>query len=545
MRQTIAEYLIKRINNSGVEDIFGVPGDYNFHLIEAVLNNSKTAWVGCCNELNAGYATDGYARIKGMGALITTFGVGELSAVNAVAGSYAESVPIIKIVGLPNKRAKDGNKILHHCMGSADYSVFYDIYSKVTAYSVILSKENAQEEIEEALSVAYHQKKPVYIGVYNDFCTLPIEITTKEFEIKKSDEKSLNAAVNHILEMVCRAKNPVIIGDSCILRYKLQDEFNEFIKKSGFAATTLPMGKSSVDETLENYIGLYCGTILHEEVGNFVEKSDCVLGFGLLMTDFNSGAYTAKINCDSFIDIHPDFVKIQDKTYKNVYIKDVLESLTEKIKPQKMNFLSKNFHYKSQEATDENLSQNYIYSALQDFLSSGDIYISETGMTSFSSVGINLPKGVDYCNQVLWGSIGWGTPACFGAGIADRNRRVIMITGEGSHQMTAQEVSSMLRYGINPIIIVVNNGGYTVERLLCEDPMSEYNDIAKWDYTKFVEAFDGESLTIQARTKKEFYDALNTARRSESFVYIEAFTPVMDATDFVRKISSIVAPVKH
>lgn len=545
MRPTIVEYLIKRINDLGVEDVFGVPGDYNFHLLEAVQNNYKTKWIGCCNELNAGYAADGYARIKGMGAIITTFGVGELSAINAVAGSYAESVPVIKIVGLPNKHAKDVNKIVHHCLAEADYHTFYDIYSKVTAHSVILSKENAQEEIEEALSVAYHQKKPVYIGIYNDFCTHPIEITTQEFEIQKSDEESLNAALNHIAELTESAKTPIIISDFAILRYKLQKQLETFIKKSGFAATVLSMGKGSVDETLDNYIGLYCGTLLCEDIGKFVEKSDCIIGFGVLMTDFNSGGYTAKINPDCFVDIQWNSVKIQNTEYKNVYIWDILEKLTEKIAPKKVDILEKKLYFEAQEATDENLSQTYIYTAMQEFLSSGDIYITETGLTSLSSVAMTLPKGVGYCNQSLWGSIGWGTPACLGAGIADRSRRVVMITGEGSHQMTVQEVSSMLRYGINPIIIVVNNEGYTIERLLCDDPMDKYNDIAKWNYTKLLEVFDGESLTLQARTKKEFYDALNTARRSESLVYIEAFTPIMDATDFVLRLCSLVAPVKY
>lgn len=543
--QTIVEYLIKRLNDLGVENFFGVPGDYNFHLLEAVQNNDKTNWIGCCNELNAGYAADGYARVKGVGSIITTFGVGELSAINAVAGSYSEGVPVIKIVGMPNKHAKDVNKILHHCLGSSDYHTFYDIYSKVTAHSVILSKENAQEEIEEALSVAYHQKKPVYIGVYNDFCKCPIEITTKEFEIKKSDEETLNAAVNHILELTTKAGAPVIISDAPVLRYRLKKQMDKFIKKSGFAATVLPMGKGSVDETLDNYLGLYCGNLLCEKVGKFIEKSDCVLGFGVLMTDFNSGGYTSKINPDSFVDIQANFVKIQDIEYKNVYIWDILEQLIEKTEPKKVEILPKALHYKPQVATDEELSQTYVYSALQEFLSSGDIYITETGLTAFSSVGITLPKGVDYCNQVLWGSIGWATPACLGAGIADKNRRVVMITGEGSHQMTAQEVSSMLRYGINPIIIVINNEGYTIERLLCDDPMEEYNNIAKWNYTKLIEAFDGECLTLQARTKKEFYDVLNRARRSENLVYIEAFTPIMDATDFVLRLCSLVSPVKQ
>ena len=309
MTQTIVQYLTKRLYDLGVDDVFGVPGDYNFHLIEAVENHGKTNWIGCCNELNAGYAADGYARIKGMGAIITTFGVGELSAINAVAGSFAESVPVIKLVGMPNKRAKDAGKIIHHCLGDADYHIFCDVYSKVTAHSVILTKENAQAEIEEALSVAYHQKKPVYIGIYNDICTCPIEITTGEFEIKTSSEANLDSAIKHILEMAEGAKNPVIVSDHLILRYKLQKQLQSFIEKSGFSATALPMGKGSIDETLPNYIGVFCGSLLSEEIGKFMENADFSIGFGVMLTDFNTGGYSSNVNDTTFVDVQNNYVK--------------------------------------------------------------------------------------------------------------------------------------------------------------------------------------------------------------------------------------------
>jgi len=286
--QTIIQYLIKRINDLGVSEFFGVPGDYNFNILEEIGFNPDTKWVGCCNELNAGYAADGYARIKGMGAVVTTFGVGELSAINAVAGSYAEEVPIIKIVGIPKRKAVDSARVLHHCVGRPDYDVFCEIYSKITKYSVILSEENAQKEIETALSIAYNDKKPVYIALYDDLCKLPIKMTQKSFEKLKSNQKKLNSAVNIITERFNKSKKPVIISEYPILRYGLEEQMNEFVKKSGAMATTLIMGKSSVNENLDNYIGLYCGNMISKKTAELDEKSDGVVVFGILMTDFNS-----------------------------------------------------------------------------------------------------------------------------------------------------------------------------------------------------------------------------------------------------------------
>lgn len=539
----IIQYLIKRIHELGVKEFFGVPGDYNFNIIEEIGFNPETKWIGCCNELNSGYAADGYSRIAGLGAIVTTFGVGELSAINAVAGSYAESVPVVKLVGMPKRKPINDGRILHHSLGRPDYEIFYEMYSKVTEHSVILSTENAQEEIEKALSVAYNQKKPVYIGLYDDLCLEPIQITTKQFEPNKTDADTLNAVISHICSILDESKKPLIISEFPILRYGLEKQMQELIKNSGFMSTTLAMGKGSIDENSKNYIGIYCGDLTSSETSKMVESADCVLGFGILMTDFNSGGFTSRMDFSKVIDIQPNYVKINDVEYKDVYIADVLEQLNKKNVKKDLNMPKVAFGYDKEMANDEDLTQNYIYSMMQDFLNPSDIFVTETGLTSFGSIPSKIPNGVKFCSQTLWGSIGWGTPACLGASIADRSKRVIMLTGEGSHQMTAQEVSTMLRYGVNPIIVVVNNDGYTIERLLCEDPMDEYNDVAKWDYTKFVEAFDGESLRIKVRTKKELLEALNSARRTSNLVYIEAFTGIMDAPEFACKLSKMCSPL--
>jgi indolepyruvate decarboxylase len=543
-KMTIVDYLIKRINDLGISDIFGVPGDYNFNILEAINANPNTNWVGCCNELNSGYAADGYARIKEFGALVTTYGVGELSAINAVAGSFAENVPVIKIVGLPKKKIINNRKIVHHCLGQRDYHTFADVYSKVTEHNVILSLDNAQEEIEKALSILYHERRPVYIGLYDDCCTQEIKITTEEFKPAQSDESNLNAAINHICSIVEKSSNTIILSDFPVLRHGLQEDMQNLVDRSGLMATTMAMGKSSIDENSPNYIGIYCGSLVSDEIAHTVESADCILGFGILMTDFNSGGNTSKLDFDKVIDIQPHSVRIKDAEYQNVNMKDVLQKLSERISKTDLTIKKSEYGYKSEEVSDEQLTQNYIYSTIQDFLSSGDVYMPETGLTSFGSVPVKLPTNTKYCTQVLWGSIGWATPACFGASMADKTKRVIMVTGEGSHQMTAQEVSSMIRYGVNPIIVVINNDGYTIERLLCKNPMDNFNDIAQWDYTKFVESFNGEALTIKANTKKDFLEALNSARRSEKLVYIEAFTPMMDAPDFAKRLSEKVSPLE-
>jgi len=535
--QTIAQYLVMRLQELGVTEIFGVPGDYNFNIIEAIEENLKTNWIGCCNELNAGYAAEGYSRIKGIGALVTTFGVGELSAINAVAGAYSESLPLVKVVGMPKKAILDKGKILHHCL-SKDYEAFKDAYSKVTAHSVILSAENTQQEIEEALSVAYNYKKPVYIAINDDICNLPINISCEKFKMFESNSENLKKTVSHIEKVLKKSENTVIISEFLILRHNLKEQMQKFIDKSGFLATTMLMGKGSIDESSKNFIGTYAGHLLSKKTADIVENADCILGFGILMSDFNTGCFTSKLDFSRIIDIQSNYTIIEGVIYRDVLMKDVLIELTKKIENKSLEFIPEiDFGYKDEVITNEDLTQDFIYSFLQTYLEKDDILIAETGLASKGSASIKLPKNATICTQSLWGSIGWATPACLGASLADKGRRPILITGEGSHQMTVQEISTMFRYGAAPIIIVINNEGYTIERLLSKNPMDKFNDIAKWDYTKLVQCFEGEVLTLKATGKREFATMLINARNINKMVYIEAHTHMLDAPAFAKSLA--------
>ena len=101
MRMSVGDFLLKRLAELGARYLFGVPGDYNLWFLEQAERSNQIEFVGCCNELNAAYAADGFARLRGFSALVTTYGVGELSAIAGVAGAYAERVPVVCIVGAP------------------------------------------------------------------------------------------------------------------------------------------------------------------------------------------------------------------------------------------------------------------------------------------------------------------------------------------------------------------------------------------------------------------------------------------------------------
>lgn len=537
---TVAEYLVDRLADLGVTEFFGVPGDFNFNICTAIEASDKARWIGCCNELNAGYAADGYARVKGVGAVVTTFGVGELSAINAVAGAYSEHVPVFKIVGSPATSIQKGQALIHHTLGNGDFDTFAKMYASVTAAQTRLTAQNAAAEIERAIGIATTKKRPVYINIPADVCSQTIAGFVPRYGAPSPDPLAIREAVSEIKRLLERAVRPVIVADAKVMRLGLQEELRAFIEKSNLPATTLVMGKSVIDEQHPNFIGTYNGKLISPETSRIVENADLLIAFGCLLTDTNSAAFTVKYDPGKTISVQEDHVKVRRARYENVSMKDLLASLTEKVEPStrplpKVAFGAR----KAQGDRSQKLFVDYIYGRIQTFLKSGDIMVAETGSTMEGLQDIQLPSAVEFHNQGLWMSIGYATPAAFGAAMAAPDRRVVLMTGDGSHQLTAQEISSMLRYGVKPIIIVLNNDGYMIERYLCDDPMDKFNDIAPWNYARLPEAFGAkDAFVAQARTVGEFDKALEEAAASGKFAYIEAFTDMMDAPKVMRDIRS-------
>ena len=165
---TVADYLISRLHELGIKHMFGVPGDYNLYFLDFVTQSKKMKWIGNCNELNGAYAADGYARLKGMSALLTTFGVGELSAANGVAGAYAEYCPIVHIVGTPKLSQQRQHVPLHHSFASGEFTDFIKMHSFITSGQAILTEDNPGKAIDDILYQSWITNRPVYIGLPED-----------------------------------------------------------------------------------------------------------------------------------------------------------------------------------------------------------------------------------------------------------------------------------------------------------------------------------------------------------------------------------------
>jgi TPP-dependent 2-oxoacid decarboxylase len=536
---TVAEYLLIRLKEIGVDHLFGVPGDFVLGFFNQVLK-SDVKYVGTCTELNAAYAADGYARIRGIGAFSSTYGVGELSAVNGVAGAFAERVPVVVITGSPATIHFRTRPLLHHTLG--DYQIPLRIYEKITAASTqLVSAETAPAEIDRVLSACLSHQQPVYLSLPADVvmmkCRRPNAFLFPM--AARSDEAALGEAIKEALGMLENSRKPVVIGDVELIRFKLQKEFAGLLDKTGFPYVTMMLGKTVLSEHHPQFIGLFEGDRSRDYVWNRIESADCILQLGALLTDFNTGGFTTNLDDAKTISANIRSVKIKHHYYENVYLRDFILGLAEKLSRRDPATLE------IQRAADgcvhrhtepyqpdalKPLTLKRFFDRMSHFIEDNSIVIAETGVSLFSAAEMLMPEGVTFIGQTFYGSIGYTVGATLGAGMAAPDRQVVLFVGDGSFQVTCQDLSTMIRHRLKPIIFLINNDGYTIERVISDRP---YNDIQPWHYHKLVEIFGG-GLGLDVRTEGELEVALEKAATTDGLVFIETHTGRLDCPEALR-----------
>jgi indolepyruvate decarboxylase len=547
---TVAEYLLTRLKQIGLDHLFGVPGDFVLGFFNQVLN-SEVEYVGTCNELNAAYAADGYARIRGIGAFATTFGVGELSAINGVAGAYAERVPVVAITGSPATINFRTRPLLHHTLG--DYQIPLKMYEKITVASTQLaSGETAPDEIDRVLSACLYYQLPVYISIPSDVvmmkCNRPGAFL---FPVHApSDPYALDEAINETLVMLDQAQRPVVIGGVELIRFKLQEDFSGLLDKTGFPYVTMMLGKTVLSEQHPQFIGLFEGDRCRDYVRERVESADCILQLGELMTDFNTGGFTTRLDDLKTISANIRTVKIKHHYFENVYLRDFIIGLTAKLARRDVETLAiqravdgcVHRHTETYRAdARQALTIKRFFDRMSHFVEKDTIVIAETGVSLFSAAEMLMPEGATFIGQTFYGSIGYTVGATLGVSMAAQDRRVLLFVGDGAFQVTCQDLSTIIRYGLKPIIFLLNNDGYTIERVIVDRP---YNDIQPWRYHKLLEVFGG-GLGLDVHTEGELEDALDKAVTADGLVFIEIHTGRLDCPEALRSAGRSMAKINQ
>ncbi|GAP89856.2 putative pyruvate decarboxylase [Rosellinia necatrix] len=541
----VAEYLFTRLYQLGIRSIHGVPGDFNLVALDYI-PKVGLKWVGNCNELNAAYAADGYARVNGMGAIVTTFGVGELSALNGLAGAYSEMVPVVHIVGCPSTASQRSGMLLHHTLGNGDFHVFAGMSAGVScAVAKLNDAAEIAGQVDHALRECRLHTRPVYVMLPTDMATKKVEGERLDTPIDLAEPANDPAREDYVVDVVLRslhaARRPVVLVDACAVRSRVLDEVHALVDVTRLPVFVTPMGKSAIDETHPCYGGVYAGSASRPAIKAAVEGADLVLSVGALKSDFNTAGFSYRLSQLSTVDLHTDHCAVRYSEYPGVRMRGVLRKLAARVDVERLSVLpppphpglasddddnndnddelgSEEREDRSGRPVDGPIKQAWFWPRISHFFREGDIVVSETGTANFGIWETRFPPRVTALNQTLWGSIGWAVGACQGAALAAQDaatatappRRTILFEGDGSIQLTAQEIGTMIKHGLDIIIFIICNDGYTIERFI-HGMDAAYNDVPTWRYGDLGVVFGGTAATVRsyaARTPAELESLL-------------------------------------
>src|ERR1700730_8807342 len=421
LKQTVGEFLIRRLKEAGISHLFGVPGDYNLEFLEQVEADKELVWVGCCNELNASYAADGYARTAGVTALMTTYGVGELSALCGIAGAYAEHLPIVSISGAPPLAEIERSALVHHSAGDGNFENMMFCAQQFSVAQTRLTPQNAAAQIDRCLRACILRKRPVYLQLPSDVSYITIDVPSDPFSCGfQSDRLLLDAFMERVSAKLHAAASTVLLIDADVARFGLAEKI-----MSISAALTVPMAsmgtaKGVIDETHPNYLGLYAGAYSQPGVQEVVEKADCVLLFGVRFIDATTGGFSERIKRAHRIDVRDWSGEVEGEDFHGISMADVVDRLS--------NGQDVEWRHRGAVAAERAipaltdraapLRQDWFWKRIAVFLEADDVVCAENGTSLSGLSGVRLPPGVTVISQALWGSIGYRLPPTFGSLIA-------------------------------------------------------------------------------------------------------------------------------
>jgi indolepyruvate decarboxylase len=511
---TIGHYLIDRLRALGVGHIFGIPGDYILTLYK-MIEESPIRLVGMTREDNAGYAADAYARINGLGCVAVTYCVGGLSACNSIAGAYAEKSPVVVIGGSPGMRERERNPLLHHKV--KEFSTQLEVFEKITIASTVLDDASrAFAEIDRVLAAALRYKRPVYIELPRDMVQARYTIPHKPpAGLPPSDPDALREAVDEAATLLTKAKRPMILTDVEVHRFGLQDDLLALAESTGLPIATTILGKSVISEGHPLFAGVYEGAMGRAEVTEFVEAADCLLMLGCFLTDINLGIFTAKLDPARCIDATSEDLRIRHHHYRDVRLDDFIRGLNARGLKLAQNAPPPKPPKPLEPWTprpDTAMTSARLFARLDRMLDRPMTVIADIGDSLFGSADLTMNRRTEFISPAYYTSMGFAVPAAVGAGMARPESRSLVIVGDGAFHMTGMELSTIARNHLNPIVVVMNNKGYTTERFLLE---GSFNDIHNWAFHKIPDVL-GAGVGFDVHTEADLDAALEAALANTS-----------------------------
>jgi indolepyruvate decarboxylase len=533
MKMKLAYYLFQRLEQCGAKHSFGIPGDFALPLYEQQASYGFNTIV-CAHEPGCVYAADAYSRLKGLGVVVTTYGVGGLNMINPVAMAYAEHSPVIVISGAPAIAGRRRNPVFHHLV--KDYGSQQRIFDEVTCASASLTEAaRAASEIDRVIDACLSFKRPGYIEIPLDMTSVEIpvpEIPPKCFAGPSTNISAVQEAAREIIVAFENAERPVLYAGIGIRRYGLVDAVSKIAENWGLPVISSVMGKAAFPESHPHHGGVYMGKMGEEEPRKILEEADFVLAAGVIFSDVNTGFWTAQIEREKLIEMRDLDVSISNHTYHQVPISNLVPYLAS-LQPQPKEGLIASLHREKKKSPtgmeSTQLTTLQLIEALQQLDQTRFCYLADIGDAWFA--GLELDADI-FMAPGYYATMGFAVPGAIGAGIAAPHLRPIVLVGDGAFQMTGNELSTLVANKLNAIVIVLNNGYYKMLSAL--DGHHDYYNLHNWDYVKYAEALGCSGVCV--RTGADLYRALEQALAANKTFLIEAVLHKEDHAPIMQRI---------
>ncbi|NJD69022.1 MAG: thiamine pyrophosphate-binding protein [candidate division NC10 bacterium] len=500
----LCRYLFGRFREAGVRHVFGLPGDFFLPFFRALEEEPGIEPVILTHEPSVGYAADAYARVQGLGVAAVTWGAGALNMVNATAQAYAERSPVLVLSGAPEIAHRDPDALLHHRVKTFDSQL--RVYREVTGATAALDDPaHAIAEVDRVIDSVLRTKRPGYIEIPRDMIRADVPVPVRrEPEVRPRDERAANEALAEVIARLRVAELPAIYAGAEIRRFRLHDKLVALAEKYGLPVATSLDGKAGFPERHPLFAGNYLGEIGSPRARKVLETADCVLMLGALMTDVNTGMYTARFDRRKVISAVHEGVTVSYHRFSDVSLEELMDALLALPEPPKR-MESIPPPMTPQPATSETLTPDAIIAVLNRVAAGRPVlYAADVGDALFASVELETDM---FLGPGYYSSMGFAVPAAIGAGLAEPGRRPVALVGDGAFLMTGLDLVTCVRLGLHAVVILFNNRSHGM--LAAMDGPARSYELPAPDYVQLAESLGARAFRV--RTSEELDRALTEA----------------------------------
>lgn len=535
---SVADFLIERMVNAGIKHVSHVPGDYVLGFSKKLEDCKDIELVGMCSEEGAGFAADAYARVNGIGAVCVTYNVGALKIANAVACAYAEKSPLVVISGSPGVKERKSGALLHHMVRS--FECQHEVFQNWTCDSTVLSDPDvAGYEIDRVFEALQYYKRPIYIELPRDIADKAVGYNVyKQLTpvAPETDQENLAEALAEVEEWINHSENPVILAGVELARFDLGKDLLKFAERTNIPIATTLLSKSVVSEKHPLFLGVYSGSCSQEGVQEAVEGSDCLLMFGVMLTDMALNFMPVRFTKRQTMRASVEDLQIRNHTFCHVGFKDFSLALlrSEKVAPKaRAEIVKRQPPVKYTPQSDARITTSRFFEKLNSILTENMAIVADIGDALFGATDLQVHHRNTFLSPAFYTSMGTSIPGAIGVQLANPEIRPIVLVGDGAFQMSCVELSTIHAIGLNPIVFVLNNSGYNTERFLLD---GKFNDIANWEYHKITEMIGGgQGVVVQSEGELE--EVLNEALSSKELFIINVILEPKDISPALKRMT--------